>query len=150
MIHDTRGLKVVVGDSDRTVLELLQIRLDLAGFHACVARNGPSVLEVLRNVRPAALVIDLGLPEIDGFGVLQAINPRREKLPFATLVIARKLSAEDIQRALRLGARDCMVKPFSGADVLERVARLLKPPPRPQPPASPATRPPPPEFAAYL
>jgi len=36
---DHRGLKVVVGDSDRTVLELLQIRLDVAGFHTCVARS---------------------------------------------------------------------------------------------------------------
>ena len=68
---DHRGLKVVVGDSDRTVLELLQIRLDLAGFHTCVARSGPPVLDTLKVIRPAAMVLDLGLPEIDGYEVLR-------------------------------------------------------------------------------
>jgi DNA-binding response OmpR family regulator len=63
---------------------------------------------------------------MNGFEVLEALNPRREKLPFPTLVMSRKLAAEDIQRAIRLGARDCLAKPFSGADALDRVTRLLR------------------------
>lgn len=131
MIQDARGLKVVVGDSDRTVLELLQIRLDLAGYHTCVARTGTAVLDTLRNVRPGAMIIDLGLADTNGFEVLEALNRRNERPSFPILVIGRKLAPEDIQRAVRLGARDCMIKPFSGADILERVARLLRPPTRP-------------------
>ena len=128
MNYDTRGLKVMVVENDRTVLELLQIRLDVAGYDTCMARTGATALETLRNFRPAALVIDLGLPDMNGFEVLEAFNPRHEKLPFPTLILARTLAAEDIQRAVRLGARDCMTKPFGGAEVLERIARLLRKP----------------------
>jgi len=127
MVMVSAGSKIVVADSDRTVLELLQIRLDVAGFHACVARSGPAVLETLKYVRPAALVIDIALAEMNGFEVLEALGRRAERLP-PTLVVGRKLAAEDITRALSLGARDCMTKPFSGADVLERINRLLRDP----------------------
>ncbi|MCI3133157.1 response regulator transcription factor [Phenylobacterium aquaticum] len=137
MHFDTRGLKVMIAENDRAILELLQIRLNLVGFHTCIARSGPMALETLRTFRPAALVLDLNLPELDGFGLLQAINPRGERLPFPTLVMARKLAVEDIQRAVRLGARDCMAKPFSGADILERIQRLLRRP-APSAPSSPA------------
>ena len=141
MSFNTRGLEVMIAEHDRTVLEMLQIRLSVSGFHISMARTGRLALETLRNCRPAILLIELNLPEMSGFEVLEALNPRGEKLPFATLVMARNLGAEDIQRAVRLGARDCMAKPFSGADALERVARMLKKP------ASPAA---PPMKMAYV
>jgi DNA-binding response OmpR family regulator len=127
MVMVNTGSKVVVADSDRTVLELLQIRLDVAGYHACVARNGPAVLETLKYLRPSALVIDVALAEMNGFEVLEALSRRPERLP-PTLVVGRKLAAEDITKALSLGARDCMTKPFSGADVLDRIGRLVRDP----------------------
>jgi DNA-binding response OmpR family regulator len=136
MNFDTRGKKIMVAENDRTVLELLQIRLQVAGYDTCMSRTGAMALETLNNFRPAALVLELHLPEMDGFQVLQALNPRGEKLPFPTLVMARNLTAEDIKRAIALGARDCMTKPFSGSDVVDRVARLLRnstpEPPRPR------------------
>jgi two-component system catabolic regulation response regulator CreB len=126
MVIETGGLKVVVADSDRTVLELLQIRLDVAGYHACVARTGPAVLETLKYIRPAAMVIDTDLQELDGFNVLRALGEKSERLPCPTLVVGRRLGPEHIRLAIDLGARDCMTKPFSGADVLERVGRMLR------------------------
>ena len=137
MNYDTRGLTIMLAENDRAVLEMLQIRLEVAGYSACTARTAPMALETLRTFRPAALVLNLNLPEMDGFAMLEALNPRHEKLPFPTLVMARKLGAEDIQRAIQLGARDCMTMPFGGAEFLERVARLLRKPavPRPAPTA---------------
>jgi len=142
MNFDTRGLKILVAENDRAVLEMLQIRLEVAGYHSCMARTGSMVLETLRGFRPAALVMNLNLPEIDGFGVLEALNPRHERLAFPTLVMARKLGADDIQRAVALGARDCMTMPFSGADMLDRIARLLRKP-------TPSAAAPPPVLAGY-
>jgi DNA-binding response OmpR family regulator len=133
MNFNTRGLPVMIAENDRTVLEMLQIRLSVAGFHSSMARTGPLALQTLRNERPSALVLDLNLPEMNGFQVLEALNPRREKLPFPVLVMSRKLAAEDIQRAVHLGARDCLAKPFSGADALDRIMRLLRKPGAPTP-----------------
>lgn len=139
MNFDTRGLKVMVAENDRTVLELLQIRLDVAGYDTCMARTGPMTLETLRTFRPAALVLDLNLPEMNGFEVLEQLNPHHQRLPFPTLIMARALGSEDIQRAIRLGARDCITKPFGAAEVLERVARMLRKP-APHPPPAPPKR----------
>ena len=130
MILDAQRAKIVVGDSDRAVLELLQIRLDLAGYHACVARDGYAVLELLKCVRPAALIVDKALTGLDGFGVLQTLS-QRGGASYPVLLMGKNVDATDIKRALSLGVRDCMAKPFSGADMLERVARLLRAPPRP-------------------
>lgn len=123
----------MVADSDRTVLELLQIRLDVAGYRSCAARTGQAALDIMKNSRPAALVLDLQLPDMDGFEVLEALAPRGGGVTFPILVIGKRLGAEDVQRAVRLGARDCMAKPFSGADVLERISRLLHRPSQPAP-----------------
>ena len=122
---DAGGHKVIVADSDRTVLELLQIRLDVAGYHVSVARTGAAVLDSLKYMRPAALILDRNLAEMDAFEVIQAMGRRGEKLP-PTLVIGRNLAIEDIKFARNLGASDCMIKPFSGADVIERVGRMLR------------------------
>lgn len=128
MNFNTRGIEVMVAENDRAVLEMLQIRLDVAGFRTSMARTGRLALETLRNSRPSALVIELNLPEMNAFEIFEALNPRGEKLPFPTLVMSRNLAVEDIQRAIRLGARDCMAKPFSGADALDRVTRMLRKP----------------------
>lgn len=148
-----QGQKIIVGDNDRTVLELLQIRLDTAGYHVCVARNGAAVIDTLRTVRPAVMILDASLAEPTVFELLEAIRKRGEK-PCPVLLTGRRLCPEDVKRGIALGVRDCMLKPFSGADVVERVARLLRPPAPPKPAPAPApviSRPPPVEFgSAYL
>lgn len=123
---ESQGRRILICDVDRTVLELLQIRFDLAGCHTFVARTGTSALETIKTARPAAMLLELNLPDMDGFEVLRALNPRGEGIHFPVLVMGKKLGAEDIQRAVKLGARDCLIKPFSGADVLERVARQFR------------------------
>ena len=82
------------------------------------------------------MVLELSLPDLDGFEILRALNPRGDGVSFPILVMGRKLSAEDIKLAVSLGARDVMLKPFSGADVLERTTRLFRRPAPPPPPAA--------------
>ena len=127
-----RNTKVLVADSDRAVLEMLQIRLDLAGYHALAARSAPAALEIIRNMGPAVLVLDLALPETDAFDLLTILQRDRSRPMCPTLLIGKRLGIEEIKRAATFGVRACMVKPFSGADLLERVAKVLKPP-QPQP-----------------
>ncbi len=126
MNPEIQGRRIVVCDSDRTVLELLQIRLDLAGCHTILARTGAAALESIKTMRPHALVLELNLPEMDGFEVLRTLNPRGEGIGFPVIVMGKKLAPADIQRAVGLGARDVLIKPFGGADIVERVARQFR------------------------
>ncbi len=121
------GARILVADSDRAVSEMLQIRLDVAGYHPLAARSGAGALDIIRNMRPAAFVLDLGIPEMDAFEVLTILQRDRSRPPCPTLLIGKRLGIEEIKRAATLGVRTCMVKPFSGADLLERVAKMLKP-----------------------
>lgn len=126
MNFDTRGQKVLIFENDRAVLEMLQIRFDVAGYHIMCARNGMAAIEMLGVMRPDAVVMEMALPEADGFRILEVLRERYGKPPFPILIMGRALSVEDIRRAVALGARDCLAKPFSGADVLARVSRLLQ------------------------
>ena len=125
MYAENRGAKIVLADSDRALLEMLQIRLDLAGYETHCARTGPIALEMIRVMRPTLVILELRLPELDGFEVLEEILMRREKLPFQAMAMARQLSNADIRRAGALGVRTCVAKPFSGADMLDRVGKCL-------------------------
>lgn len=141
------GARVLVADGDRAVSEMLQIRLDVAGYQPLAARSGVGVLEIMRNMRPAALVLDLAISEMDVFELLATLQKDRSRPPCPTLLIGKRLGIEEIKRAATLGVRACLVKPFSGADMLDRVARMLKPAPvadlRPSPPPGTAVSRPP-------
>jgi two-component system catabolic regulation response regulator CreB len=128
-----QGRRVVIADHDRAVLELLEIRLGLGGFETYVERSGETALTTIKRVRPAAVVIERNLPDLDAFALMQALDRQGEGIKFPILLVGRRLAPDDVRQAIQLGARDCMIKPFSGADVLDRVCRMFRrpaPPPR--------------------
>jgi DNA-binding response OmpR family regulator len=133
-MHFDNGHRILIADGDRAVLEMLQIRLDVAGYRVSIARSGPTAIEMMRSTLPHALIMDLNLPEQNGFEVLKLLNPQGGRMTTPVLVMGRKLSIEDIQKAVSMGARDALAKPFSGADFLDRVARLFR---QPAPAAAP-------------
>ena len=128
------GTRILVADSDRAVLEMLQIRLDLAGYHALAARSGPAALEIAHNMRPAVMVLDLAITEMSAFEVMAALQRDPARPCGQILLVGKRLGVDEVKRGAALGVRACMLKPFSGADLVERVGKMLKP-------ASPAPSP---------
>ena len=131
---DGRGQRIMVVDNDHTVLELLQIRLEIAGYRSFILRSGRQALELIQQIRPAAMIIDAHLGESDGLEIVSAIRARHDDLHFPLLATGRILTVDDVKRALNNGAQNCMAKPFSGADAVERVGRLLQAAQQRQPP----------------
>jgi len=117
----------MVVDNDRTTLEMVQIRLDVAGYHPIAARTAYGAFDVLKASRPDVLILERNMPEMDGIQLLrelQAIVPPGRMFP--VLLVGRAIGADDVRLGVQLGVRDVLAKPFSGAAVLERVTRLLK------------------------
>lgn len=139
---DGQGQRVMVVDNDRTVLELMQIRLEVAGYRAYIVRGRPA-LDLVQQIRPAAMIIDAHLGESDGLEIVSAIRARYPELNFPILVTGRGLTVDDVRRAQANGAQNCLAKPFSGADAVERIGRLLHAHNAPQLPR-PVFAPPPP------
>ena len=126
MQFDGRGTKVMVVDHDRTTLEMVQIRLDVAGYHPLAARSSLTALEILKVTRPDAVILERNMPMMDALGLLRemASLPGRQTPP--VLLVGRNIAAEDVRTGVQLGVRDVLAKPFSGAAVLERVGRMLR------------------------
>ena len=132
--HEPRPPLILVVDDDRGVLDLIVTRLALAGYQTARARDGWEAMASIQSSQPDAILLDINMPHLDGFGVLRRRNARPGRPPPIMVLSARNATA-DIQLALSLGAKDYLSKPFQGDMLLARVARLLRP--RPQIAATP-------------
>ncbi|MDP3491686.1 MAG: response regulator [Hyphomonadaceae bacterium] len=116
--------RILVAEDDRDIRELIRTRLITAGFEVHTARNGSEALSSVSAVRPDVLVLDINMPEVDGFAVLEALGARGQLLP--VLVLTARHAVDDVKRAIKLGAKDYLTKPFSEAQLQARVGRLLR------------------------
>ena len=121
---------VLVVDDDSSIRDLVRTRLNLAGYDVHTARTGAEAIESLAKPKFDALVLDINMPGMDGFSVLQAMRegvlvPRRV---VPTLVLSARHAGQDVKRAIELGAKDYLPKPFNETQLLTRVARLLRTP----------------------
>jgi DNA-binding response OmpR family regulator len=125
-LAEARRRRVLVVDDEPYLLELIQTRLELAGFETRTARNGSEALNRLGDFRPEAMVLDINMPVLDGFGVLMHMKAQglSEKIP--TMVLTARNSGEDVAKAIQLGAKDYLSKPFKDEALIARVGRLLQ------------------------
>lgn len=123
--------RVLITDDDAGIRDLLRDQLEAAGFETKVARDGHEALDRIASFRPDAMVLDLSMPGLDGFGVLQSLQDQAIRLP--VLVLTARHDASDVRKAVSLGARDYLAKPFTEAQLKARIARLLRTPIGPSP-----------------
>jgi DNA-binding response OmpR family regulator len=111
---------VLVVEDEREIRELLRRYLTRAGLSVLVAATGAEALLKLEEVRPDLLLLDLGLPDIDGSEVLESAAPR-----IPVIVLTARAGVPDRIAGLRAGADDYVVKPFSPTEVVLRVLAVL-------------------------
>lgn len=114
---------VVIADDDETVRKVVQSALEGHGFRCRPATNGFDALQLIREQRPRAAVLDVNMPGMDGFEVLAAI--RAEGIPVRIILLTARQQESDILRGFSLGSDDYVVKPFSPMELLARLKRLV-------------------------
>jgi two-component system alkaline phosphatase synthesis response regulator PhoP len=97
--------------------------LERAGYRALQAADGRSAMSVAQRERPDLVVLDLGLPDVDGLDVLRRL---RERGPIPVVVLTARGEESDRLVGLELGADDYVVKPFSPKEVVARVRAVLR------------------------
>ena len=132
------GPRILVVEDDAAVLELVVTRLEVAGFQTFSARDGIDALARVAKLRPAGMVLDVNMPRMDGFGVLERLREKNLIASTPTLVLTARNNQDDVRRAIELGARDYLAKPFKDEQLISRVRRLLQQRARPLP-ANPPT-----------
>jgi two-component system OmpR family response regulator len=118
--------RLLVVEDDPMLLELIATKLWLAGYMAIQAKDGVDAVRKLADVRPNGVILDITMPNLDGFGVLEHMRRTTALRGIPTMVLTARRETEDVKRAMALGARDYLTKPFSDQQLLSRVARLVR------------------------
>jgi len=117
---------ILVVDDDAKIVRLVRTYLERDGFMVVTAGNGPAALEAIETHRPALVVLDLMLPELDGRAVIRAVRRDEEAGRTPILVLSARSSTIDRIAGLEDGADDYLPKPFSPAELVLRVKSILR------------------------
>jgi CheY-like chemotaxis protein len=117
--------RVLVVDDEPDVLLLCRLNLEQHGHEVFEAGNGQEALRVVRERRPDLIVLDLMLPGVDGYGVLEALRSEGSTPGVKVLVLSAKSLQADRDRSRQLGAEAFLTKPFLPDDLCRTVDRML-------------------------
>ena len=133
MTEDARKTCALVVEDDPNIVDLIRSNLAVRGFDTVVSVDGMRALQLLETEDPDIVLLDLMLPEADGFELCRQI---RERSPVAIIVVSARGGERDKVTALHMGADDYMTKPFSIEELLAGSPRRCAAPARPRPPSS--------------
>jgi two-component system, OmpR family, response regulator MprA len=117
-------VRILVVDDDRAVREALRRALTLAGYEVQLAESGEEALDLIVRATPDAVVLDIGLPGIDGLEVCRRLRGAGERV--AILMLTARDAVSDRIDGLDVGADDYMVKPFDVGELKARIRALLR------------------------
>jgi CheY-like chemotaxis protein len=117
---------VLVVDDEPQVVWMLQFSLEAEGFQTFAARDGRTALDELRQHRPQLMLLDIMMPVMDGWSVLQEIRDLPEGERPRVVVVSARASLRDRAKAAELGAEAFVAKPFNVDDLLGVLNRLKR------------------------
>lgn len=115
-------IKILVVEDEKAINDLIEMNLSEAGYSCRCAYDGMEAANILETERFDLILLDIMLPEVNGYELMEYIKP----LDMPVIFITAKGSVEDKVRGLRLGADDYLVKPFEIVELLARVETVLR------------------------
>jgi DNA-binding response OmpR family regulator len=116
---------VLVVDDEHDTVEFLRETLKAEGFEVLVAYDGVEALEVAARQRPNLMLLDVMMPRLSGFEVLEALGKDRAMAGMPVLMLTARGDEADVRRGLALGARKYLSKPFDVRALVAEVRRQL-------------------------
>jgi two-component system phosphate regulon response regulator PhoB len=120
------GERILVVDDEPDIVALIAYHLAKAGYRVSTAATGADALQAARDERPRLVVLDLMLPGMSGFDVLEQIRATAATRNVAVLMLTARAEEADRIRGLSLGADDYLTKPFSPQELVLRVGAILR------------------------
>ncbi|MDO7905646.1 response regulator transcription factor [Paenibacillus sp. JX-17] len=120
----TNGIKILLADDEPHIVQFLELGLKNEGYEVCSAPDGSAALDLALEFRPHLAILDVMMPEMDGFEVVERLRETGENI--GVIMLTAKDEVEDRVRGLRLGADDYMIKPFAFDELLARIQARLR------------------------
>ncbi len=117
---------ILIIEDDRKTADLLRLYLERDGYTTRVAHDGPRGLALAQTTHPAAIVLDLMLPEMDGLDVCHALRASGDDPGVPILMLTARSTEDDLIFGLEVGADDYLTKPFSPRELVARVRALVR------------------------
>ncbi|MCA9923586.1 MAG: response regulator transcription factor, partial [Anaerolineales bacterium] len=118
--------RILVVDDDKEIVRLLRSYLEKAGFEVLVAYDGGTAVHTLRRDKPDLLVLDLMLPDMDGWDVTRLVRSDHQLLLTPIIMLTARVEDTDKIVGLELGADDYVAKPFNPPEIVARVRAHLR------------------------
>jgi two-component system KDP operon response regulator KdpE len=122
-VFDARDMTILIVDDEPRIRDFVRMNLELEHYHVEEAGNGLEALERVRNLLPDLVILDVSMPEMDGFEALRHI---RQVSTVPVIMLTVRQGEADRIRGLDLGADDYLAKPFSPPELLSRIRALLR------------------------
>lgn len=117
--------RIMIVEDDRAIAELVDMTLSVSGHDTLIVEDGIAAYEQLLAEQPELLILDVMLPGMDGFQLVERLIREQRPLP-PLLFLTAKIDVQDRVRGLRLGAEDYMLKPFHPVELQARVDGILR------------------------
>lgn len=119
--------KVLIVDDEANIVISLEFLMEQAGYTVAVARTGEEAIEKIDSFQPDLVLLDVMLPGVNGFDILQRIRQHFAPHEMAVVMLTAKGREVEVTKGLALGANAYITKPFSTRDLLAEVRRYLEP-----------------------
>jgi DNA-binding response OmpR family regulator len=113
--------KILVVDDEKNIRLVVGKSLEKAGFDVYYAVDGVQAVEKANDINPDLVLLDLRLPKMNGFLVLEALKSDTSTEDIPVMILSALSEEDDVQRVISLGAEDFLVKPISQSDLLSAV-----------------------------
>jgi DNA-binding response OmpR family regulator len=123
MPDDFERRRILVVDDEERMVRFIRMNLEHDGFQVSEAFNGKEAIQKIRDVTPDLILLDVMMPDLDGFEVLEMV---REVSQVPVIMLTAKGEEDDRVRGLELGADDYVTKPFSPRELVSRVKAVLR------------------------
>ncbi len=118
-------MRILLADDAKNVILVLKMSLEKAGYDVLVARDGLSALEKAQSEEPDLILLDILMPKMNGFLVLEALRDEPKTINIPVVFISAKSEEKDKERAKLLGANDYLIKPIKQEELLAVVEKNL-------------------------
>lgn len=118
--------KIIIADDEHKILMSLEYSFKKNGYDVFIARDGTEVLEFLKDMVPDVILLDIMMPNLDGYSTLEIIKEQERLKNTKVIFLSAKNNPKDIERGLKMGADAYVTKPYSIKKLMQQIEELFE------------------------